>query len=60
MEKPVQNCIVCREDHETGIVINDQFICHSCEQEMVKTDVREEKYLFFIQQMKQIWLKKNA
>lgn len=60
MEKPVQNCIVCREDHSLGIVINDQFICHTCEQEMVKTDVRDEKYLFFIQQMKQIWLKKNA
>ncbi len=60
MERTVQNCIVCGEDHVVGIAICDQFICQSCEQEMVKTDVLDEKYPFFIKQMRQIWLKKNA
>jgi len=60
MENSVQSCIVCGQQCAIGIAICDQFICHSCEQEMVKTDVHDEKYPFFIKQMRQIWLKKNA
>ncbi|WP_139492616.1 sigma factor G inhibitor Gin [Brevibacillus dissolubilis] len=60
MENAIQQCIVCDRQQAVGIAICDQFICYSCEQEMVKTDVRDEKYLFFIKQMRQIWLKKNA
>lgn len=60
MERVIQRCIVCGEERIEGIAICEQFICHPCEQEMVNTDVRDEKYPFFIHQMKQIWLKKNA
>ncbi len=56
----IQRCIVCGEDRTVGIAICEQFICQPCEQEMVKTDVLDEKYPFFIRQMKQIWLKKDA
>lgn len=55
-----QKCIVCGEERSAGIAICEQFICQSCEQEMVKTDVRDEKYPFFIRQMKQIWFKMEA
>ncbi|GAA4706661.1 sigma factor G inhibitor Gin [Brevibacillus fulvus] len=60
MERVTQCCIVCGEEREVGIAICEQFICQPCEQEMVKTDVNDAKYPFFIHQMRQIWLKKNA
>jgi hypothetical protein len=60
MERIAQRCIVCEQERVDGIAIFEQFICQCCEQEMVNTDVRDEKYSFFIHQMKQIWLKKNA
>lgn len=60
MERVIQRCIVCGEERAAGIAICDQFICQPCEQEMVKTDVHDEKYPFFIHQMRQIWLKKDA
>ncbi|MFM1655422.1 sigma factor G inhibitor Gin [Brevibacillus sp. B_LB10_24] len=60
MDRPLQRCIVCGEERTVGIAIWDQFICHPCEQEMVKTDVLDEKYPFFIKQMRRIWLKENA
>lgn len=60
MDMQIQRCIVCGEDRSLGIAIWDQFICQSCEQEMIKTDVQDEKYPFFIKQMRQIWLRENV
>ncbi len=60
MDRIAQRCIVCEQERTDGIAIFEQFICQRCEQEMVNTDVRDEKYPFFIHQMRQIWLKKNA
>jgi len=53
-------CIVCGLDKEAGITIVTEFICDTCEAEMVRTDVRDEKYPFFIHQLRRIWLHKNA
>jgi hypothetical protein len=53
-------CIVCSEISEQGIYIWSQFICKECEGEMVETEVCDEKYPFFVKQMKKIWLKENA
>jgi hypothetical protein len=54
-------CIVClKKDQPIGIHIWKQFICKECEGEMVMTDVKDQKYPFFIKQMKKIWLKENA
>ena len=54
-------CIVClsNKDH-IGIHIGIHFICHSCEKEMVETDVIDDKYLFFIKRMRKLWLKENT
>ncbi|GAB7387242.1 hypothetical protein BSNK01_10780 [Bacillaceae bacterium] len=60
-ESPMKRpCIVCRAEKEVGITICDAFICEECEQEMVRTDVKDEKYPFFIRQMRGIWMQKNA
>ncbi|WP_138756073.1 sigma factor G inhibitor Gin [Paenibacillus sinopodophylli] len=55
-------CNICNEQREEGqgIRIVTGFICESCEAEMVKTDVKDAKYPFFIHQMKQIFLSENA
>jgi hypothetical protein len=53
-------CIICGNHKENGIMIISEFICEECESEMVRTDVQDAKYPFFIHQMKQILYKKNA
>lgn len=61
MDEPImRECIVCGNHRMNGIAIIDQFICEHCETEMVNTDVLDEKYPFFIHQMRRIWLKKDA
>lgn len=49
-------CIVCGESKEAGIRIFSQFLCAECEREIVKSDVQDEKYPYYIDRMKQIWL----
>ncbi|MFC4777159.1 sigma factor G inhibitor Gin [Paenibacillus sp. GCM10023252] len=55
-------CIICGETKTAGegIRIISEFICDSCETEMVRTDVMDAKYPFFIHQLKQIFIEKNA
>jgi len=55
-----KTCIICGHDKENGIVIVSEFICEECEAEMVRTDVRDARYPFFIHQMKRIWYQKDA
>jgi hypothetical protein len=58
--KPKSTCIVCLKEQMIGIYIWDHFICRDCEGEMVVTDVCDEKYPFFIQRMRKLWLQENA
>ncbi|MBB3114080.1 superfamily II helicase [Paenibacillus phyllosphaerae] len=53
-------CIICGHEKLAGIRIIDEFICESCETEMVQTDVQDAKYPFFIHQLKRLWVEKNA
>lgn len=52
-------CIVCTKVKKEGIKIWTSFICRDCEQEMVQTEVHEEKYPFFIKQMRKLWMLKE-
>jgi hypothetical protein len=56
----LRQCIVCGIEKKDGITIFNEFICEPCELEIVHTDVKDERYPFFIKQMRQIWLKKDA
>jgi hypothetical protein len=49
-------CIVCNERKQDGIRIWNQFICLSCEREIVQTDVDDDRYAYYIERMKRIWL----
>ncbi|WP_010279459.1 sigma factor G inhibitor Gin [Paenibacillus senegalensis] len=53
----VTTCIICEQQKDNGIQIVSEFICEACEKEMVHTDVKDEKYPFFIHQLKRIWYK---
>lgn len=52
-------CIVCTKVKSEGMNIWSSFICRDCEQEMVQTEVHEEKYPFFIKQMRKLWMLKE-
>lgn len=51
-----RECIVCEKQKEDGITIYKQFICESCEQEMIRTDVKEPKYPLFVKRLRRIWM----
>jgi len=53
-------CIICGREQLQGIVICEQLICDQCEHEMVRTDVKEERYNYFVDQMKKIWYKRSS
>jgi len=55
-----QLCIICDQSKSQGITICSRFICDECEAEMVRTDVKDAKYSFFIHRMNQIWYKRDA
>ncbi|WP_243388481.1 sigma factor G inhibitor Gin [Bacillus kexueae] len=47
-------CIVCQQHKKIGIHLYTSFICHDCEREMIQTDTNEEKYRYFVHQLKQV------
>jgi hypothetical protein len=51
-----EECIVCNQRKVAGIHIWGQFICQTCERQIVNTDVTDEKYPFYIERLKRIWL----
>jgi len=53
-------CIICGSEDVQGILICGQLICDRCEREMVHTDVKEERYHYFVDQMKKIWYKMSS
>jgi len=55
-----KTCIVCGEPKDEGITIVTEFICNSCESTIVQTNVEDEKYPFFVKQMRQLWVKFHA
>jgi len=56
-EIELKTCVVCGQPKEEGITIVTEFICTSCEAEMVHTNVEDERYPFFVRQLKQLWVR---
>ena len=50
----LRRCTVCEEAKATGIRLYTTFICAGCEHNMVHTDVREVKYLYYVEKLKNI------
>jgi len=55
-----KTCIVCGQPKEDGITIITQFICSSCESEIVRTEAEDERYPFFVRQLRQLWVRFHA
>lgn len=53
-------CMICDQHQVEGIHICNEFICVSCEREIVHTDVRDARYPFFIHRMKQMFQSYNT
>ena len=47
----LDQCIICEKNEVSGIRICNQLICDSCQKEMVKTGVDNDKYQFFIKRL---------
>lgn len=60
MNTTEQCCTICGESSSAGLHIVRSFICSSCEQEIVKIDVKDERYPFFVSRMKTIFYEPNA
>ncbi|OCT13221.1 hypothetical protein A8709_00910 [Paenibacillus pectinilyticus] len=45
-------CMICEQQKLGGIYIVTAFICDDCSSEIVKTNVNDQKYPFFVNQMK--------
>lgn len=50
----MNRCIICDEMKEEGIHLHMLFICGPCEHNMIHTDVREEKYRYYVQKLKNV------
>jgi hypothetical protein len=55
-----KTCIICGQPKEEGITVVTEFICMSCESEMVRTNAGDEKYPFFVRQLRQLWVRFHA
>lgn len=53
--KEHDRCIVCGAADREGIRILARLICESCEREIVKTDVGDARYPYFIHQLRSLW-----
>lgn len=49
-----ETCVVCEEVKNRGIYVYMAFICESCERELVQTDIKDEKYKYFLKQLRSI------
>lgn len=45
-------CLVCGGLKALGIRVLSRFICEDCEEEIVRTDVGDEKYAYFVGRMR--------
>jgi len=54
-ENRIGVCMICEQQRNGGIRIISAFICDECSNEMVRTDVRDQKYPFFVKQMSKVF-----
>ncbi len=56
MEDDAKTCIVCQEERIRGINVCGQFICEECERQIVSTEVGDERYAYYVECLKRIWM----
>lgn len=48
----MERCVICEEEKEEGIHLYTLYICTQCEYNIIHTEVREEKYRYYVQKLK--------
>lgn len=49
-----ETCVICEEHKEKGIYLYFRFICSECENEMVSTETDDEKYKYYLDQLRKV------
>ncbi|WP_096186125.1 sigma factor G inhibitor Gin [Evansella halocellulosilytica] len=49
-----QECLICKEKKEAGIHLVNFFICKHCERDVVESDVEDESYDYYVEQLSQV------
>lgn len=49
-----ERCIICEEEKGSGIYVCNQLICEVCQEEMVNTEVSDEKYRYILSKMSKL------
>ena len=52
MEVKKKSCHFCLEERETGIMVWGVFMCAFCEDELLRAAVGEERYMYYLEQLK--------
>ncbi|WP_270880305.1 sigma factor G inhibitor Gin [Paenibacillus aestuarii] len=47
--------MICEQQKIGGIRILMSFICDACSRDLVKTDVEDQKYTYYVKQMRKIF-----
>lgn len=47
-------CVICEHNKEKGIHLYNRFICIDCEGEMIRTETSDDKYQFYLKQLRQL------
>lgn len=54
-----EKCIVCGEEKNNGISIKGEFICTSCEEKIVKSDLTNDEYEVYLNIIKKEIVEKH-
>ncbi|UJF33144.1 sigma factor G inhibitor Gin [Paenibacillus hexagrammi] len=54
-ENRIGVCMICEQQRSGGIHIVSVFICDQCSSEIVRTDVEDRRYPFFVKQMRKVF-----
>ena len=46
-----KTCFVCETRQKKGILIGGQFMCEMCERDVVSTDMNDERYAYYLNQL---------
>ncbi|KAB3531805.1 hypothetical protein F8153_03550 [Alkaliphilus serpentinus] len=57
MLKEKLHCFMCNNLKDTGIIVNNHFICIRCERKIVNTSPNHQKYQSIKEKIKLLWAK---
>jgi len=52
-----ETCIICEKTTAVGIHICNQLICENCQNELIETDVNDDRYKFFVEKLGKLSVK---